>query len=71
MNVVETLKSLSPEDFAMMGAPRVAFIKRVEIDGQVAYSIHSANGSALAVAPNRETAISVAIQNDLDPVSVH
>jgi hypothetical protein len=71
MTVSEQMKSLSPEDFAMMGAPRVAYVKQVDVDGEAAYSIHSANGSPLGMAPDRDTAFSVAIQHDLDPVHVH
>lgn len=35
------------------------------------FSVHDANGNALAIAPNRAQAFALAARNNLVPVSVH
>jgi len=62
---------MSARDFAMWGLQDVAYIRTVEVEGTVAWAIHSADGSTIGVAPERELAFAAARQNDLEPLSVH
>ena len=68
-------QAMSPEMFANLGAPDLAYIRPVSVDqgeGQVdAWGIFAANGNQLGVAPQRDLAFAAAVQNDLVPVSVH
>lgn len=65
------LGTLTPEAFAMMGTPHLAYIGPVETEAGLGFGIHAANGSLLAVVKTRELAFATARQNDLEPVSVH
>ena len=68
---VASLKTLSPEAFAALGAPELAYVKPVKVDGNYAYAVHAADGRELAVFADRSLAFTTAQQNDLLLVSVH
>lgn len=70
MNIPE-LKSMSPEAFAYLGAPALAYVKEVKVEGAPAFAVHAADGTAIAIFDNRDYAFAAAKQNDLDAVSVH
>ena len=63
--------AISTEALASLGLPVIAYVKAVAVDGGVAYAVHGADGRQLAVLPTREEAIGSAIQNDLEPLSLH
>jgi hypothetical protein len=69
--VREALAHMTPEDFANMGAPHLAYVAPMTTDNGPAYGIHAANGNLLGVLKSRELAFAAARQNDLEPVSVH
>ncbi|MSO64213.1 MAG: DUF1150 family protein [Alphaproteobacteria bacterium] len=70
-NELSQLRGLTPEAFAALGAPGLAYVKPVKIDGNFAFAVHGADGRELAVFQDRETAIVVALQHEMQPVSVH
>lgn len=63
--------NLSARELNALGLEQVAYIKPISSHGTRAYAIHAADGSQLAVVPNRAIALATVRQNDLDPVSVH
>jgi hypothetical protein len=65
------LRDLTPLAFAVFGNGQLAYIKPVNVDGEDAFAVHSADGQQLAVVAAREVAFTLVRQNDLDPVSVH
>jgi len=65
------LKLLSKRDFATFGYADVAYIKRVESHGEVAYAAHAADGSYLAEFADRDTAHAMLRQHEVEPVSLH
>jgi len=67
----QELHTITPEALAAMGVPGIAYVKRVEVDGAVGYSIHSADGNQLAWSDDRDTAFAAIRQHDMTPVSVH
>jgi|MDTD01.1.fsa_nt_gb hypothetical protein len=67
----EALRQISPEAFAALGLPNLAYVKPVESKGTVEYEIHAANGERIGVAPSHETAVAAVIQHDLEPVNLH
>lgn len=71
MNSIENLKSISPQDFALMGVHDVAYVKSVEVEGRAAYAVHGADGTQMAVFNDRDVAFAAVLQNDLEPLSVH
>ncbi len=64
-------RRMSPQALALLGTPDLAYVKAVENEGETAYAICAADGSELAVVPERELAFVVARQHDLEPLSVH
>jgi hypothetical protein len=71
MTVVEKLRSLSQTDFATLGMNGIAYVKMTEVDGEPAYEIHAADGTPMAVVPDREVAFAAIRQHDLEPADVH
>jgi hypothetical protein len=67
----ETLRHLSPKDFAVFGVDHVAYVKPVETEGTAGFAVHAADGTQLAVLPDRDIAFATIRQHDLEPVSVH
>jgi hypothetical protein len=68
---VVRLKTCSANEFAYWGVKDFAYIRRVQIDGRSAMAIHAANGTQLAVLETLAAAQVAALQNDLEPLSVH
>ena len=71
MDVIEKLRTLSPTDFAALGMSDLAYVKSVEVDGRVAYAIHAADGTNMAVVDDRGLAFAAIRQHDLEAVAVH
>jgi len=71
--MIETvnLRQLTPQDLAALGVQHLAFIKTVTVNDDVAYSVHAADGTQMAVIADRETAFAAVRQHGLEPVSVH
>jgi hypothetical protein len=74
-NDAKTLPPLGPatsaSDFASWGFQQVAYVKRVEAEGQILWAIHGADGSQIGLGPNRETSMAAVLQHDLEPLSCH
>lgn len=71
MNVVERLKSISPTEFAHLGMEEIAYVRRVIVDDEPVYEIRAADGQAMGVSRDRDTAFAAIRQHELEPVSVH
>lgn len=67
----QAARALSPEAFAMLGAPHLAYVTPVVTEKGSGFGIYAANGNLLAVVPSRDLAFATATQNDLAAVSVH
>lgn len=65
------LKLMSPKAFAFLGAPALAYVKEVDVEGEACFAVHAADGTAIAIFDDRDHAFAAAKQNDLDAVSVH
>lgn len=68
---IPNMQIMTPTAFAGLGLPTLAFVKPVTVEGEFMWSIHSADGTQIGLAPSREIAFAAMIQNELDPVSVH
>lgn len=66
-----SLDAISAEFFAVLDGSSLAYVKRVEIDGETAYAVHAADGTELAILADREAAFAAAASNDFFPLSVH
>ncbi len=65
------LRQLTPQDLAALGVQDLAFVKQVAVNDDIAYSIHAADGTQMAVIADREIAFAAVRQHGLEPVSVH
>lgn len=71
VNARRMQEAMTPESFANLGAPDLAYIRPVETEQGMVWGIYSASGAQLGWAPQRELAFAAALQNDLMAVSVH
>jgi hypothetical protein len=71
MDRIERIGLMSAHELALLGMQDFAYIKRVVVDGDSGYAIHAADGTQIAVLPDRDLAFATVRQHDLEPVSVH
>lgn len=71
MNQMEKLRHISPQEFALLGMQDMAYVKRVTVNDEAAFAIYAADGTQVAVLPDRDVAIATVRQHDLEPLSVH
>ena len=71
MDNIERIRHMTARDLALFGVQDLAYIKRVTVDGTTGYAVHAADGTQIAMLPNRDVAFATVRQHDLEPVSVH
>ena len=71
MNEIERIRHLSARELALFGMQDLAYIKPVTIEGTIGYAVHAADGTQIAVLPDRRLAFATVRQHDLEPLSVH
>lgn len=64
------LRNLSTQAFLTFGVNQIAYVRSVNVNGQTAYALHAADGSALTVIDSLDGAVMAARQNDLEPVTL-
>jgi hypothetical protein len=65
------IRHLSTEELARLGMQQIAYVKPVMMNGEPAFSIHAADGTPMAVAGDRDVAISAILQHEMLPTLVH
>lgn len=65
------IRHLTPQQLAKLGVPDLAYIKPVSMNGTVAFAIHAADGSPMAVAADCDMAIAAVVQHEMLPALVH
>jgi len=68
---IERLRQISSQDFAVFGIQNLAYVKEIVVNEETRFAIHAADGTIVAIAPDRALADVTIRQNDLEPVSVH
>jgi len=71
MNEIERIQPMSARDFALFGMQDMAYIKSVTVNDVVGYAVHAADGTQIAVLPDRNIAFATVRQHELEPLSVH
>jgi hypothetical protein len=71
MTTTETLKHLSPEAFAALGAEDTLYLRPIVQNGVVAFAVHTAAGQPIGLMESPELARAAALQHDMTLVSVH
>ena len=65
------IRQLSAEQLGQLGVSQIAYVKAVMLDGAVAFAIHAADGTPMAVAGDRDLAIAAVRQHEMVPTLVH
>ncbi|MBI1182294.1 MAG: DUF1150 family protein [Alphaproteobacteria bacterium] len=68
---IETLRNLTPEAFAALGAENTVYIKPVVQDGVAAFAVHTAAGQPIGLLESQAHAQAAALAHDMTLVSVH
>lgn len=66
--------AISTAELELMGIASVAYVKPVAVqEGQEGktYTIHAADGTAIALANNLDDAVLAILSNDMRPVAIH
>lgn len=69
--VVMNIRQLSQQQLMQLGVSQIAYVKRVDTDGGVAFAIHAADGTPMAIAADQEVALAAIRQHEMLPALVH
>ena len=64
-------KDITTDDLAKLGVYSIAYIKERIVDDRSLWFIYAAEGTQLAYTDDKNKAISLVLDNELVPVSVH
>ena len=62
---------LTPADLGRLGVEQVAYVKPVLLNGTVAFAIHAADGTPMAVAQDHASAVAAIMEHEMLPAAVH
>ena len=65
------VKDITVEDLAKIGVNSVAYIRQKVVDDKDMWFVYAAEGTELAYTDDKNKAISLILDNELIPVSVH
>jgi len=65
------IRHLSEEQLAKLGVAQIAYVKPVMLNGVQGFAIHAADGTAMAIAGDRDVADAAIREHEMFPVSVH
>lgn len=71
MKEIERIRHLSARELTLLGMQDLAYVRPVLVNGVTGYAVHAADGTQIAVLPDRETAFATVRHHDLEPLSVH
>ncbi len=71
MSTMENTRIMTDQDLAGLGLQSVVYIKRIDVAGEDAYSIHAADGAEIAIMENRDIAFATIRDHDMEAVSAH
>ena len=59
------IRQLSETDLARLGVSQIAYVRPVMLNGALAYAIHAADGTPMAVSPDQATAMAAIMQHEM------
>jgi hypothetical protein len=73
MDMLETvtLKALTQQDLAALGIGEIAYLRSVSVQGEEIIAVMGADGRQVGLAPDRDSAVLAASQNELLLVPLH
>lgn len=66
-----SLKAMTQQDLAVLGAGEVAYVRALSVQGEEVFAVMGADGRQIGVAPDYNTAATAALQQDLIIVPLH
>jgi hypothetical protein len=71
MHEIENIRRMSARELALFGMQDLAYVKQVTVNGVSGFAVHAADGTQIAVLPDREIAFATVRTHELEPLSVH
>jgi len=65
------VRHMSTDQLGALGVSHIAYVKAVTVNGTVGFAIHAADGTPMALAEDRATAMAAIVQHEMLPLSVH
>jgi hypothetical protein len=65
------IRHLTVEQLAGLGVSQIAYVKPVMMNGTVAFAIHAADGTPMAMVDDRDLAVAAIRQHEMLPTLVH
>jgi hypothetical protein len=69
--VTEFFHHLTAERFLRLGVPLVVYFRACMVEGDLAYALHNADGTLIAVVKDIDTAVARASERGMAVVAVH
>jgi hypothetical protein len=65
------IRHLTVEQLAGLGVSQIAYVNPVMMNGTMAFAIHAADGTPMALADDRDLAVAAIRQHEMQPTMVH
>jgi hypothetical protein len=62
---------MTADQLGALGVSHIAYVKPVIVNGEAGFAIHAADGTPMALAGDRATAMAAIVQHEMLPLSVH
>jgi hypothetical protein len=62
---------MTTDQLGALGVSHIAYVKPVIVNGEAGFAIHAADGTPMALAGDRATAMAAIVQHEMLPLSVH
>ncbi len=65
------VRHMTTDQLGALGMSHIAYVKAVVVNGMAGFAIHAADGTPMALADDRATAMAAIVQHEMMPLSVH
>jgi len=65
------IRHMTTDQLGALGVSHIAYVKAVVVNGTAGFAIHAADGTPMAIAGDRATAMAAIVQHEMMPLSVH
>jgi len=65
------VRHMTTDQLGALGMSHIAYVKPVMVNGMAGFAIHAADGTPMALADDRATAMAAIVQHEMMPLSVH
>ena len=65
------IRHMTALQLGALGVSQIAYVKQVIVNGSAGFAIHAADGTPMALAGDRATAMAAIVQHEMMPLSVH